>query len=61
MAGGSGNLLVSFDNGETWEKDRTIESVPSNLYKIVFVNAEKGFILGQDGVLLKYEPGSETA
>lgn len=61
VAGGSGNLLVSFDNGETWEKDRAIESVPSNLYKIVFVNAEKGFILGQDGVLLKYEPTSETA
>ncbi|MGK7956490.1 MAG: photosynthesis system II assembly factor Ycf48 [Crocosphaera sp.] len=61
VAGGSGNLLVSSDNGETWKKDRAIENVPSNLYKIVFVNDEKGFILGQDGILLKYEPTSEAA
>ncbi|MDJ0600759.1 MAG: photosynthesis system II assembly factor Ycf48 [Crocosphaera sp.] len=61
VAGGSGNLLVSSDNGETWKKDRAIENVPSNLYKIVFVNSEKGFILGQDGILLKYEPTSEAA
>ena len=61
VAGGSGNLLVSSDNGETWKKDRAIESVPSNLYKVVFLNAEKGFVLGQDGILLKYEPTSEAA
>ncbi len=60
VAGGSGNLLVSSDNGETWKKDRAIENVPSNLYKIVFVNPEKGFVLGQDGILLKYEPTSEA-
>nr|ADN16348.1 conserved hypothetical protein [Gloeothece verrucosa PCC 7822] len=61
IAGGSGNLLVSFDNGKTWEKDREVENVPSNLYKIVFVNSEKGFVLGQKGVLLKYEPPTEAA
>ncbi|MEA5508836.1 photosynthesis system II assembly factor Ycf48 [Crocosphaera sp. UHCC 0190] len=61
VAGGSGNLLVSSDNGESWRKDRIVENVPSNLYKIVFVNPEKGFILGQDGILLKYEPSSEAA
>ncbi|MGH2413635.1 MAG: YCF48-related protein, partial [Microcystaceae cyanobacterium] len=61
VAGGSGNLLVSKDRGETWEKDREVEDVPSNLYKIVFVTPEKGFILGQKGVLLKYEPPTETA
>ncbi|MEA5535576.1 photosynthesis system II assembly factor Ycf48 [Crocosphaera sp. XPORK-15E] len=61
VAGGSGNLLVSSDNGESWRKDRSVENVPSNLYKIVFVNPEKGFILGQDGVLLKYEPSAEAA
>lgn len=55
LSGGSGNLLCSFDGGKTWQKDREVENVPSNFYKIVFVNSEQGFILGQEGVLLKYE------
>lgn len=55
IAGGSGNLLRSTDGGKTWEKDREIEDIPSNLYKILFLNPEKGFILGQQGILLKYE------
>jgi photosystem II stability/assembly factor-like uncharacterized protein len=61
VAGGSGNLLVSFDNGQTWEKDREVENVPSNFYRIVFINPEQGFVLGQNGVLLKYEPQTEAA
>ena len=56
VAGGSANLLVSYDQGETWSKDREVENLASNFYKIVFLSPEKGFILGQDGVLLKYEP-----
>ena len=60
IAGGSGNLLVSHDQGQTWEKDRGVEDVPSNLYKILFLTPEKGFILGQNGVLLKYEPSEAT-
>ncbi|MFW6295777.1 MAG: photosynthesis system II assembly factor Ycf48 [Halothece sp.] len=61
VAGGSGNLLASFDDGQTWEKDREVEEVPTNLYRIIFVAPEKGFILGQRGYLLKYEPPTKAA
>lgn len=61
VAGGSGNLLCSFDGGQTWKKDRQIEDVPSNLYKIVFVTPEEGFIIGNKGVLLRYEPPTQAA
>lgn len=59
VSGGSGNLLRSVDGGETWEKDREVENVPANFYKIVFLNPEKGFILGPMGTLLKYNGSGE--
>ncbi len=61
VSGGSGNLLCSLDGGKTWEKDREVEGVPSNFYKIVFLTPEKGFIIGQRGVLLKYQAPVEAA
>jgi photosystem II stability/assembly factor-like uncharacterized protein len=61
IAGGSGNLLVSDDGGKTWKKDRAVENVPSNFYKIVFVTPERGFVLGQDGTLLRYVGASQAA
>lgn len=57
VTGGGGNLLVSFDGGETWYKDNAVNDVPSNFYRIVFAGPEKGFVLGQRGTILKYEPG----
>lgn len=61
VAGGSGNLLCSLDGGKTWQKDRELEDVPSNLYKIFFVTPEQGFIIGQRGVLLKYNGSTQAA
>jgi photosystem II stability/assembly factor-like uncharacterized protein len=61
LAGGSANLLVSPDLGETWQKDREVENIASNFYKIVFLNEDQGFVLGQRGILLKYDPQSETS
>jgi photosystem II stability/assembly factor-like uncharacterized protein len=56
IGGGSGNLLRSTDGGQTWEKDREVEEVAANLYKVVFFNPDQGFIIGDHGVLLKYNP-----
>ncbi len=61
IAGGSGNLLCSLDGGKTWQKDREVENVPSNLYRIIFLKPDQGFIIGQRGVLLKYEGATPTA
>jgi photosystem II stability/assembly factor-like uncharacterized protein len=54
ISGGSGNLLCSLDGGQTWQKDDALETVPSNLYRVIFVSPEQGFIIGQKGTLLRY-------
>ncbi len=54
VSGGSGNLLCSFDGGKTWQKDRTVESIPSNFYRVSFLSEDQGFVIGESGVLLRY-------
>ena len=61
VAGGSSNLLLSQDGGKTWQKDRFVEDVPSNLYRIKFFGENKGFIIGQQGALLKYVDSADAA
>ena len=61
VAGGSANLLVSPDGGQSWSKDRDVENAPSNFYKVVFLSPQKGFVLGERGTLLKYVPEAGTA
>lgn len=60
IGGGSGNLLRSADGGKTWEKDRLVEEVAANLYKIIFLEPDRGFVVGDRGALLKYIPNPET-
>ena len=55
VTGGSGNLLMSTDGGETWMKDKAVEDVPTNFYRIKFLGQDRGYILGQRGYLLRYE------
>ncbi|MFK8181983.1 MAG: photosynthesis system II assembly factor Ycf48 [Phormidesmis sp.] len=55
VTGGSGNLLVSDDGGETWKKDKAVEDVPTNFYRIKFLAGDRGYVLGQRGYLLRYE------
>jgi photosystem II stability/assembly factor-like uncharacterized protein len=61
VSGGSSNLMRSLDGGQTWEKDYAVQDVPSNLYKIIFFTPEQGFIIGQKGILLKYQGSGSAA
>ena len=59
-AGGNGTLLVSNDDGKTWEKDPVGESVPTNFIRILFVDDSnsdrpKGFVFGERGNLLRWQ------
>jgi len=49
--GGGGTIFGSTDGGKTWQKDKTADDLPTNLYKIKFFG-NKGYILGSNGVLL---------
>eukprot|EP00475_Leptophrys_vorax_P019856 TRINITY_DN27186_c0_g1_i1.p1 TRINITY_DN27186_c0_g1~~TRINITY_DN27186_c0_g1_i1.p1 ORF type:complete len:428 (+),score=24.17 TRINITY_DN27186_c0_g1_i1:59-1342(+) len=52
-AGGSGVLLKTTDGGKSWARDRGADNLAANLYSVKFINGT-GFVLGNDGVLLRY-------
>ena len=57
--GGNGTLIVSKDDGETWNSDPIASSLPTNFIKILFINKNnlketKGFILGERGYILRW-------
>ncbi|OUS46220.1 photosynthesis system II assembly factor YCF48-domain-containing protein [Ostreococcus tauri] len=52
--GGSGSVFYSTDGGKSWKRDRGTDNVAANLYNVKFQSETQGFILGNDGVLLRY-------
>jgi photosystem II stability/assembly factor-like uncharacterized protein len=60
--GGSGSLFKSTDGGKSFKRLKGFDKVPGNLYEIVFASPSTGFILGNDGILLRYTgSGANTA
>ncbi|KAM2459698.1 hypothetical protein PS1_010915 [Malus domestica] len=53
-AGGSGILLRTTNGGKTWTRDKAADNIAANLYSVKFIDDNKGFVLGNDGVLLRY-------
>lgn len=53
-AGGSGVLLRTTNGGRTWIRDKAADSIAANLYSVKFIDDKNGFVLGNDGVLLRY-------
>ncbi|TYH25847.1 hypothetical protein E1A91_A03G182000v1 [Gossypium mustelinum] len=53
-AGGSGILLRTTNGGKNWTRDKAADNIAANLYSVKFINDKKGFVLGNDGVLLRY-------
>lgn len=51
--GGSGSLFKSEDAGKSWKRDRSTDGIAGNLYAVEFAGSN-GFILGNDGILLRY-------
>ena len=61
--GGNGTLLVSKDEGKSWEKDPIGYATPTNFIRILFLenvqsNSPKGFALGERGHVLRWVANS---
>jgi photosystem II stability/assembly factor-like uncharacterized protein len=59
--GGNGTLLVSRDNGDSWERDPEANQTPTNFNRFVFDhsgNKLHAFLLGERGNLLRWSATS---
>ena len=59
--GGNGTLLVSRDNGDSWERDPEANQTPTNFNRFVFDrsgNQLHAFLLGERGNLLRWSATS---
>jgi hypothetical protein len=54
--GGSGSLFKSLDGGQSFKRQKGLDQVPGNLYTVAFSTKDVGFVLGNDGILLRYIP-----
>jgi photosystem II stability/assembly factor-like uncharacterized protein len=54
IVGGSGSVFVSNDAGKSWKRDRGTDNVAANLYRVRFQSNKQGFVLGNDGILLRF-------
>ena len=52
--GGSGVIFQSIDGGQSFKFVGDAKDIPGNLYRIKFFGDNSGFVLGSNGVLLKY-------
>ena len=41
------------DGGATWKRERSADSLDANLYELIFTPAGLGFVLGNNGILLR--------
>lgn len=52
--GGGGTMYVSADGGKSFKFDNSADDIPGNLYQVKFFSDKTGYVLGSDGVLLRY-------
>ena len=45
------------DGGQSWKRERAADTLAANLYELLFTPAGLGFVLGNDGVLLRVRGG----
>jgi len=58
--GGAGTMYVSYDGGKTFKFNKSADDAPGNLYNVRFFDKNRGFVLGSDGILLKYVGGTSS-